>query len=112
VLAIAAAKLGFRPVTALDVDPVALQAAAANAAANGVTVEFAAADLLDAPLPEAEVAVANLELAPVERLARRLSSRTLIASGYLAGDTPALGGWRLCERREAEGWAAERFERA
>jgi ribosomal protein L11 methyltransferase len=112
VLAIAAAKLGFRPVTALDVDPVALQAAAANAAANGVTIELAAADLLDAPLPEAEVAVANLELAPVERLARRLSSRTLIASGYLASDTPVLGGWRLCERREAEGWAAERFERA
>ena len=39
VLAIAAARLGFAPVTALDHDPKALEATARNAAANGVSVE-------------------------------------------------------------------------
>src|SRR5262249_41387275 len=39
VLAIAGAKLGFSPVVALDVDPIAVETTRANAAANGVEVE-------------------------------------------------------------------------
>src|SRR5581483_10007607 len=40
VLSIAAAKLGFAPVTAVDVDEVALESARENAEANGVEVEI------------------------------------------------------------------------
>ena len=36
VLSVAAAKLGFAPVTAVDIDDVALETTRANAAANGV----------------------------------------------------------------------------
>ena len=39
VLAIAARKLGFEPVTAVDVDEAAVEAAAGNAQANGVEVD-------------------------------------------------------------------------
>ena len=39
VLAIAAAKLGFGPVSAIDHDPAALEATRANAAANGVALD-------------------------------------------------------------------------
>ena len=112
VLAVAAAKLGFRPVVALDHDEAATEAARANAAANGVAIQVAAADLLDTALPEVELAVANLELALVEQLAPRVPCGALIASGYLASDAPVMPGWRRRERREADGWAAELFERA
>lgn len=47
-VAVAAARAGAHPVTANDVDPLALAAAAANAAANGVAVEVLGGDLLDA----------------------------------------------------------------
>jgi predicted nicotinamide N-methyase len=46
-VAVAAARAGARPVTANDVDPLALAAAAANAAANAVTVDTVVGDLLD-----------------------------------------------------------------
>jgi ribosomal protein L11 methyltransferase len=107
VLAIAAAKLGYAPVTALDVDEGAVEAVRANAQANGVAVQ---ADVLSAPLPKADVAVANIERDVVERLGARLSAGVLVASGYLTSDRMALPGWRHRERRAAEGWAADLFE--
>ena len=42
VLSIAAAKLGFAPVTAVDVDPVAIEVTQANAAVNGVEIALVA----------------------------------------------------------------------
>lgn len=45
-VAIAAARAGAGTVTANDIDPLALAAAAENAAANGVTVRFVEGDLL------------------------------------------------------------------
>jgi predicted ATPase len=48
----------------------------------------------------------------VEALARRLTSRILVSSGYLSGDRLALPGWRQVERRERDGWAADVHERA
>src|SRR4029077_3835033 len=56
VLSVAAAKLGFAPVSAVDVDGVALVTTGANAAANGVTVE------VGAELRPAELAVMNIAL--------------------------------------------------
>lgn len=111
VLAVAAAKLGFRPVLALDHDDAATEAARANAARNGVTIGVATADVLAAPLPATELACANLESGLVEQLAPRLPGRWLIASGYRASGCPQLEGWRRRERLEADGWAAELFER-
>jgi ribosomal protein L11 methyltransferase len=112
VLAIAAAKLGFDPVTALDADPVAVEAARANAQANGVRITVEQADVLAAELPEADVAVANIELAAVEALAGRVRAPVLLTAGYLAADPLAPAGWRSTARLERDGWAADRFEPA
>jgi ribosomal protein L11 methyltransferase len=111
VLAIAAARLGFAPVFALDVDEVAVNAARANASANAVAVDVRHWDVLAEPLPPVDLAVANLTHALVERVAGRIPARRLIASGYLVGETPAASAWRVVERREADGWAADLLER-
>ena len=107
VLAIAAAKLGFGPIVALDADPAAVEAAAANAAANGVQLEVRLGDALSGLLPPAELTVANITLATTERIAARLDSRRLIVSGYLASEHPRLDGFAPLRRLEAEGWAAD-----
>jgi ribosomal protein L11 methyltransferase len=112
VLAIAAAKLGFHPVAALDSDPAAVEATRANAAANGVEVDARVADALEDPIPAAGLALANLELAAIPSLAGRLDARRLIASGFLASDALRLAGWRRLDRRELDGWAAELLEHA
>jgi ribosomal protein L11 methyltransferase len=110
VLAIAAAKLGFRPVIALDSDPAAVEATRANAERNAVAIEVRRSDALVEPLPHADAALANLTLAAVEGLAPRLSSRWLIASGYVVSDDPSLAAFVRRRRRTAEDWAADVFE--
>ena len=111
VLAIAAAKLGFGPVVAVDREQAAVEATRANAGANGAEVEARLAELLTAELPETDLALANLERGLVEQVAQRLPARGLIASGYLASGRPAPRGWSRRECLQAEGWAAELFER-
>jgi len=111
VVAIAAAKLGFAPVTALDADPAAVAAASRNAAANDVAVAVERADVLVDGLPDAEVAVANIAPDVVERVAVRMSSRCLVASGYTRDERPSPPGWRSVARRVADGWAADRYVR-
>ena len=110
VLAIAAAKLGFGPVVALDSDEAAVAAARRNADVNAVAIDVWRSDVLAEPLPAAGVAVANMTLAAVERVASRLRSRRFIASGYLARDRPALRRWSHRRRIASEGWAADLFE--
>lgn len=112
VVAIAACKLGFAPVVAVDVDEVAVAVTRQNARANGVALEAERRDLLRERPPEAEVAVANIALAPVEQIVARVSARHLITSGYLASERPAADGWEHVERRDAESWAADLYERA
>jgi ribosomal protein L11 methyltransferase len=108
VLAIAAAKLGFGPVVALDSDPAAVAATSENAAANGVRLDARLEDALAGRrLPGADLAVANITLDAVERVAPRVASPHLIASGYLASERPRLGRFALLRRREADGWAAD-----
>jgi ribosomal protein L11 methyltransferase len=119
VLAIAAARLGWRPVIALDNDPASVEAARANAAVNGVEVEVLHHDLrVDQP-PAAETIVANL-LAPLltawgQRLAGAPRGRVperVIAGGLLAGEADrvagafAAAGLIEARRRELGGWAA------
>ena len=111
VLAIAAARLGFAPVLALDSDSAAVEATRSNAVANGIELEVVLGDALTDPLPNVDVAVANMTLELVRTLAPRLRARLLVASGFLAGTRPDPSGYRLLRRAEAEGWAAEVFSR-
>jgi ribosomal protein L11 methyltransferase len=114
VLAIAAARLGYGPVIAVEVEPRALELISVNAAANAVGVTTRWLDLRSAPAPWAPTVVANLThpllLAAAEAVAR--PPRRLLASGMLRSDADevvaAYGALGLREReRRAEGeWAA------
>ena len=106
VLSIAAAKLGFAPVTAVDVDPVAIEVTRANARANGVDVAASVAG----DLPRADVAVANISLDVVTTVLSRLDARRAIVSGYLDQDVLDAGRWHVVERRTLDGWATDLLE--
>jgi ribosomal protein L11 methyltransferase len=112
VVAIAAARLGYRPVVAVDADPVAVDVAKENAVRNGVVVEARQVDVLVDELPRAELVVANIELRVVESLLARCEAAHAITSGYLAGEAPAAPGWTQLEAVEVEGWAAHLFASA
>ena len=75
VLAIAAAKLGFTPVLALDHEAESVAATRENAAANGVRIDVRRADLRRDELPEAPVVTANLLRPLLVALAGRLRDR-------------------------------------
>jgi ribosomal protein L11 methyltransferase len=111
VLAIAAARLGFAPVLALDVDEAAVDAAGRNATANGVDLEIRHADALSDPLPAADVVAANVTLETVDAVGSRIETGQLIASGYLIADEPRLPRFRRTKRRTGERFAAELFVR-
>jgi ribosomal protein L11 methyltransferase len=104
VLSIAAAKLGFAPVTAVDLDDTALEVTAENAAANGVVLDLAEA------LAPAVTAVMNIALDVVERMLPELPVGRAITSGYLDRDEPQVAGWQRVERRVRDGWAADLLE--
>jgi ribosomal protein L11 methyltransferase len=118
VLAIAAAKLGFSPVLALDIDREAVQATGENAALNGVELEVRRFDLRAEQLPHAETVAANL-LAPLllewAGRAEALPGR-VIASGLLAeqGDRIAAAfasrGLKETARPAAGEWIAVLLE--
>jgi ribosomal protein L11 methyltransferase len=111
VLAVAAAKLGFQPVIALDHEAAAVVATTRNAAANAVRVDVRGADALSAALPIAAVTVANVTVDLVRSLGDRLRSEAVIASGYLESDRPELPGFVHADRRTADGWAADLLRR-
>jgi ribosomal protein L11 methyltransferase len=109
VLSVAAAKLGFAPVYAFDDDPFAVETTTANAAANHAAVDARRVDVTRDPLPRVEVALANIALAAVEGFIPGLEAQELVTSGYLVTERPAVEGWDHVERRELEGWAADRW---
>jgi ribosomal protein L11 methyltransferase len=111
VLAIAAAKLGFAPVVALDIDAAAVEVARANARANSVQTDAREGDALADELPVADLVVANIALDVVETLLSRLPSHRVVTSGYLDRDEPRAAGWRHVDRRSTGGWAADVLER-
>jgi ribosomal protein L11 methyltransferase len=112
VLAIAAARLGFAPITALDREEPAVEATRTNAAANGVALDARLLDALADPLPGAELVVANVALEAVSPLGARVSAQRLVTSGYLAADRPEPSRYEHRVRRELDGWAADLFERS
>lgn len=107
VTSVAAARLGFAPVTAVDSDQVAVEVAAETAQRNDVAIKVFQADVLRDELPRVDVVVANIELAVVERLLERVSAAVAVTSGYFASDAPRSAGWTPVDRLEIEGWAAD-----
>jgi ribosomal protein L11 methyltransferase len=120
VLAITAAKLGFGPVLALDIEREAVQATGENAARNGVELEVRRFELRAEPVPPARTVAANL-LAPLlldwARRAEELPPR-VIASGLLTSEADAVAqafasrGLHELERRSGGEWSALVLERA
>jgi ribosomal protein L11 methyltransferase len=114
VLAIAAAKLGWAPVSGCDSEPAALEAAAANAVANGVEVELERINLREQPPPRVPAIVANLTAPLLEVVAARIDAppRWMVCSGLLATEidrvTAALegAGIEVSESRRRGDWAA------
>lgn len=120
VLAIAAARLGWRPVVAVDYDPLSVEATRANAAVNGVAVDVRRGDLRREPMPAAPTVLANL-LRPLlldyaqaaAAAADELAIETVIASGLLVHEADEVAaafarrlGLREAARRERGEWAA------
>ncbi len=112
VLAIAAAKLGFGPVTAVDYEPAAVEATAANALANGV--ELARLERLDLrrdELPRGDVVVANLTGPLVLKLGPRIAAAAggfVLLSGVLEAEAGGVAaahvGMQEVKRLSSAGW--------
>jgi ribosomal protein L11 methyltransferase len=118
VLAIAAARLGYAPVLALDNDRASVRATAENAAANAVELDVRRFDLRSEDVPAAATITANL-LGPLLRAwAPRLAASParvparLIASGLLVAEADAIAeafaaaGLSETDRRESGEWGA------
>ena len=111
VLSMAAAKLGFGPVVALDREQASIETAERNAQANEVTVDVRLVDVLVDEIPPSDLGVANINLASVEALAPRLDVAQLLTAGYFHSRMPDLPGYVHRERRIDGGWAADLFQR-
>jgi ribosomal protein L11 methyltransferase len=123
VLAIAAVRLGFSPVVAVDFDPVAVEAAAENALVNGVGIEVGRHDLRTDPVLCAPTVAANLLRPLLLAWARRLAGTSselpgrVIASGLLVGEADEVAGafsaagLREAGRRVSGEWTALLLER-
>jgi ribosomal protein L11 methyltransferase len=124
VLAIAAARLGFHPVLAVDNEPESIEAARQNAAQNGVEIEVRPLDLRSQPLPWLDdadgsagslVVVANLLRPLLIEMAATMTAppRHLLAGGLLSAEVDEAAeafasSLNLCERarRRSGEWAA------
>ena len=115
VLAIAAAKLGWDPVSGYDHEQPAVEAAAANAEVNGVSLGLEHRNLRE-DLPKlAPTTVANMTAPVLRVVAEQLASgesRTLICSGLLPAELDEIAaafgpvGLFEADRRLQGDWAA------
>jgi ribosomal protein L11 methyltransferase len=122
VLAIVAAGLGWAPVLAVDHEIAAIEAAEANAAANGVELHTSRVNLREQLPPIGETVVANLTAPLLRELSGRLAARPdvlprrLVCSGLLAREADGLAGAFAqagldeADHRRSGDWAAIRFE--
>ena len=113
VLAIAAAKLGFAPVVAVDVDRDAVTTTRRNARVNAVELaRIERRDLRREPAPEADVVVANLTRPLLLGLAARMrmAPKAMVVSGVLSEEADevvrALAPLAEARRLEGAGWSA------
>jgi ribosomal protein L11 methyltransferase len=116
VLAIAAAKLGWTPISGYDHEQPALEASAANAAINGVQIHLEHMNLRE-QLPDlAPTVVANMTSPILKAVASRLAGEripnTLVCSGLLPPELDevaaafAPAGLIESDRRQDGDWAA------
>jgi ribosomal protein L11 methyltransferase len=114
VLAIAAVKLGWDPIRAYDHEPAAIEAAAANGAANGVDLQLERMNLREQLPALAPTVVANMTAPILKAVAAQIEAapETLVCSGILPHEldevAAAFGGSSLreVERRRDGDWAA------
>ena len=111
VLAIAAARLGFGPAHAVDVDQVAVDVTIETARRNAVDVQARLVEAHGADLPATDVAVANIAFETVEVLVPALSAAAVVTSGYPSEQQPSFPQLRHAGRRTADGWAADLYLR-
>jgi ribosomal protein L11 methyltransferase len=123
ILAIAAAKLGYTPVRALDFDAAAVRIARANARQNRVRIQFKTADITEMPQRAASRydfmcanLIGNLLLSEMPRMAAGLKSGGALAlSGILRAEFIAIAkcarraGLRLVERKADGEWESGVF---
>jgi len=125
ILAIAAAKLGFSPVVAVDFDPEAVRIARANAQTNAVArqIRFACEDLARSPLRaerQYDLVCANLIfdllVAQADRIVNRLKpGGVLVLAGILRSQFTGVRkeyekrGLRLLNSRTEKEWASGAF---
>ncbi len=117
VLAIAAAKLGWGPVSGCDREPASLETAAANAEVNGVELALQRIDVRQTAPPVESTVAANLTANLLQDCARQLAGgadlpRTLVCSGMLETEIDAVVeafaplGLREERRRREHEWGA------
>jgi ribosomal protein L11 methyltransferase len=123
VLAMAAARLGWSPVRALDYDPLSVEATRENAAVNQVEITVAQHDLRVEPVAVASTIAANL-LAPLllpwagrlaeapERPQRVIASGLLVTEADRVAQAFAACGLSETGRRVRGEWAALLLEQA
>jgi ribosomal protein L11 methyltransferase len=122
VLAIAAAKLGWEPVCGYDHEALAIEAAAANAASNGVDIHLERVNLRERLPDLAPTVVANMTAPVLAAVAKLLAAdsapATMVCSGLLPAELDetaaafAPAGLREAERRRDGDWAALLMRRA
>ncbi len=113
ILAIAAAKLGAAHVDAVDIDPQAVETAAANASANGVALRSLATEALTPGLYD--IIVSNILAQPLIVLAPLLAGRSvqggrIALSGLLESQAAEVGAayadrFDMSVAQTREGWA-------
>jgi Ribosomal protein L11 methylase len=120
VLAIAAAKLGWSPVHGYDHEEPAIEAAATNAEANGVSIELERINLRERLPALAPTTVANLTAPILLSVAGQMrgAPTTLVCSGLLPSELDevaaafAAAGLGEADRRLEGDWAALLLRRA
>ena len=120
VIAILAAKLGWEPVTGIELIPNSAESARANAARNGAQVQIEVADLVAHDPPVADGFVANMP-APVHAVVSTkpalLEPGWGVISGFGPRDSPALieayaaAGLEVSSETDVHGWSVIVLER-
>lgn len=127
ILAIAAAKLGFRPIAAFDFDPDAVRIAKQNATRNhvGARVKISCQDLTQLPVKSGlqyDMVCANLMADLLIAQARKILNRVapngrLVLAGILKAQFPDVSaaygklGWQLTRSRREKEWRSGTFVR-
>ena len=112
VLSIAASRLGWSPVVAVDVDQASIGAARGNAEANGIEIDARRLDLTADPPPQAETIAANIPPEVQTAVAGRVdrAPSLLIASGFHPDETPEVAaawgahGLQMSDEVRANEW--------